>query len=84
MMFATLVGTLPHFFNPLQNANVLNVKLAPYFIGQVNIAIVLILAVSAFFTSKLGVKFNDLVNEKTKKILLSLLLLALSMKMFLL
>lgn len=83
MVFATFIGCVPHLFHSLESEQIISEGVAPFFIGQVNFAIIFILAASAFFTSKLGVKFNDLVSVKNKRIILSLLLLTLSLKLFL-
>lgn len=82
MVFATSIGAIPHLFTSLHNHNQLSPDLNNYFLGQINYLIVLLLAVSAYFTSKLGVKFNDLVSETNKKNFLALVLLSLSLKMF--
>lgn len=83
MVFATFIGTVPHFFHQTQIDPNLMGKLNEFFIGQVNLAIVIILVFCGYFTSKLGVKLNHTVSDKNKKYALSFILVLLSFKMFL-
>mgnify|MGYP001626531499 CR=1 FL=1 len=84
MMFATLIGIIPHLFKPIETANLgLNSFYAQGFIGHVNFVFIIILYIGAIFSSKLGTVLNTRVSFKTKKYLLSLLLAFFSIKMFL-
>lgn len=83
MVFATIIGTVPHFFHAVDTTSTQMENLSQFFVGQVNVAIVFTLVFCGFFTSKIGVKLNDIASEKTKKLTLSFILILLSIKMFL-
>lgn len=84
MMFATLIGIIPHLFNPINTANLgLNSFYEQGFVGHVNFIFIIILYIGAIFSSKFGTKLNTRISAKAKKYLLSLLLAFFSLKMFL-
>ncbi len=79
MVAASVTGVIPHFFRPGEFE--LKSELAQAaFIGHVNLLFILCLFAGAFLSSKLGVKLNDNVDESRKKLLLSLLLFGLGLK----
>lgn len=82
MLVANLIGVLPHLFSPLDSRSLgLGDIFNSSFIGSVNISMILILSASAFFTSKIGIKYNNSVSSQTKKYLLASLILILAIKM---
>ena len=84
MLVANLIGVIPHLFVPL---NYSELKLGSFFtqsfVGSVNIAMILILSASAFFTAKIGIRYNESVSHQTKKYLLASLIFLLALKMIL-
>jgi uncharacterized membrane protein YfcA len=84
MMFATLIGIIPHFFNPLDTTNFnLSSFYDQGFVGHVNLVFILFLYLGSIVSSKVGTKLNTKVSFNTKKYLLSLLLVIFSIKMIL-
>lgn len=83
MLFASLFGLIPHLLEPL-NISTLEFPqyYKDYFIGHVNIAIVLVVFTGSYITSKIGTRLNSSINQNIKKIALGLLLLIVSVKMF--
>lgn len=74
MAAATFVGVIPHFFQEISHSNTalsLPNFSHMFFIGRVNIIIILIIASSAYIGSKVGSRFNNKVNDKNKKRILS-------------
>ncbi|MCO4756008.1 MAG: sulfite exporter TauE/SafE family protein [Bacteriovoracaceae bacterium] len=79
MVAAAVTGLAPHFFKAGEFS--LKSELAQKaFIGHVNILFILCLFSGAFVTSKFGVKLNSKVDESLKKLLLSILLFGLGLK----
>lgn len=79
MTMATFMGILPHFSKEIEyqsSRELINNS----FIGHVNPLIILSLFTGAFVFSKIGVKFNNQVQDKTKKLMLSALLIIFSIK----
>lgn len=82
MVTATLTGVIPHLFEKVPSKiSGLSSLMQNSFIGNVNIAFILLIFASAFFTAKLGIKLNSYVKEQTKKRMLSALLILLSIKL---
>lgn len=73
MMITAATGIIGYFFKtspaPL-----------PMQIGSVNVTLILLLFIGSIFSSKLGVKYNSLIKDHTKKKLLIALLLLLAIK----
>ena len=83
MVVATLFGVLPHFFTASPMETFENPLLNSTYIGNVNFGVILLIAFGGFISARLGVYFNGLVKEKTKKKLLSLILLIFALKLIL-
>jgi uncharacterized membrane protein YfcA len=84
MMFATLIGIIPHLLNPLETAGFgLNSFYEEGFVGHVNFVFIIILYIGSILSSKLGTRLNTKVEFKTKKYLLSFLLAFFAVRMFL-
>jgi uncharacterized protein len=80
MSFATLSGLLPHLFIE-KNYHWEEVSILNNFqIGNVSIALPIILLLGATITSSIGVKLNTSMKDKTKKMTFAFLLLILSIK----
>ncbi len=83
MLIATFMGAMPHLFTSKQSFE----QLSPHFInasflGSANLAMVAILSLSGFYTSRFGVLYNDAISPSSKKYALASLLLILSLKLF--
>ena len=85
MAIATFVGVVPHFFfKPETEIKLLSSSWLNYgFIGNVNLSIIGILFIGAFFSRKLGVHFNDKASPNLKKMILLVILISFSVKLFL-
>lgn len=85
MTIATFVGVFPHFFlSQNQNAQLFQFSLLNIgFIGNVNLSIIGVLYIGAFFSRKIGIYFNDKASAKVKKIILLIILIGFSGKLFL-
>ncbi len=79
MTVATLMGLLPHFYKDIVYESELSL-INRTFIGHVNPIIILSLFVGAFLFSKIGVRYNNRVEDHTKKYLLCSLLIIFSLK----
>lgn len=75
MLITTFIGVLPHFFNSTQKLMIFKTPwLNHTFIGDVNYFLVGAIVIPAMFSAQLGVKLNRKVEDKNKKLLLSILL----------
>ncbi|MAX67375.1 MAG: hypothetical protein CME66_10610 [Halobacteriovoraceae bacterium] len=83
MVFATFIGVIPHIFQTRKNIYFQSDFLSSFFIGNVNFFFILIITLGALFSSRIGIKANNLAPPKTKKALLALLLLGFSSKLLL-
>jgi uncharacterized membrane protein YfcA len=86
MSIATFIGIFPHFFTTLQLSH--GVSSLPslsqqFFVGSVNIAMILIMTTTALVGSRIGIKYNDSVDGEVKKNLLAGVISILIIKMFL-
>jgi uncharacterized membrane protein YfcA len=73
MTIATFMGVLPHFTREVSYENSWAL-IQNSFIGHVNPVIIGALFFGAFFASKLGVKFNNSVNDRSKRLILGSIL----------
>ena len=84
MVFATAMGTIPHFFHlNIHTDYFSNEWVNQCFIGQVNLVVVGCLGLSSLLTSRLGVKLNQKVDGQKKRWLLASILFLLSAKILL-
>lgn len=84
MSIATLIGVLPHLFNDIssvERTSELPALAQGFFIGNVNIVIILIMTSTAIMGSKLGIKYNHSVSSNIKKKLLAAFIALLIIKM---
>jgi uncharacterized membrane protein YfcA len=79
MTVATGMGVWPHFFKT-NDYDIQYMVIENAFIGNVNPVLILCLFTGAFTFSKLGVRFNNKVDDQVKKKLLGLILLVFSSK----
>lgn len=79
MTGATSMGLVPHFYKETDYQSSLEL-INKSFIGHVNPVIIISLFAGAFVFSKIGVKFNNQVEDGTKKLMLSSLLTLFSIK----
>lgn len=80
MTMAAFMGLLPHFSKPINYQSELAL-INKTFIGHVNPVIIISIFIGAFVFSKIGVHFNNSVEDQTKKYLLCSLLLIFSVRM---
>lgn len=83
MVVSTLVGCVPYLMQkkiPLDNLHYL---IESSFIGRVNIAIAIVLFICSYMTSKAGVRLNDRISNKAKRLSLATLLIILGLKILL-
>lgn len=81
MVFATGLGTLPHLLVVnLHGDHFSNPILNQFFIGNLNVAVVAILGITSLISSRLGVRLNKTVGPQTKRLILGIILLILSLK----
>lgn len=82
MLIATLIGSIPHLLVISPNMEPLGPFFNKSFLGNANLAMVAILSLSGYYTSRFGIKYNDLIGPMAKKYTLATLLLILSLKLF--
>jgi uncharacterized membrane protein YfcA len=82
MLIATLMGSLPHLLATSPDMAVIGPLFSKSFLGNANLSMVVILSLSGYYTSRFGIKYNDLIKPSTKKFTLASLLLTLSLKLF--
>lgn len=82
MLITTLIGVIPHLFVELKGEEIFKQAwLNQAFVGQVNLAIIGIIATASLLTSSIGVKLNSTVPTQTKKYLLAVLIAVFSIKL---
>lgn len=79
MTITTFMGVLPHFAKKIEYENSWPL-IQNSFIGHVNPIIIGALFSGAFLASKIGVKFNNSVSDKTKRYILSSILIIFAVK----
>ena len=83
MFFASILGLIPHLLRPIDVTKLdIDSLLKGFFIGHMNIFIIGVMFLGAITTSKLGSRLNLNVSVKTKNLLLSLILLIFSIRIF--
>lgn len=81
MFFASLMGVIPLVLEDTVYVKLNNSLLSNLFVGQINLGFTGIIFFASIASSKIGVKYNQRVRSNTKKALLTILLLFLSLKM---
>jgi uncharacterized membrane protein YfcA len=83
MLFASIFAFIPHFTKPLVMSSFeMNSIYKQFYIGHVNVLFILVLFIGAFISSRLGSHLNKTVSFQVKKYSLSLLLVILAVKTF--
>ena len=83
MFFATFIGIIPHLYKPLEVRSIeMDPLMKTLYVGHVNIVIILVMLAGAALTSKIGSKLNLIVPAKRKNIILAIILLSLSLRIF--